>query len=437
MRSLAVAILLLASVLMAETQQEAYYRAMQAEEAGDIPAALKSFEEAVLLPGPYTEEIQEIIEQYKLALGESESSDDKTAGDESSLSFRFLGELGFYGLHYTENGWVNEVSENGGDLFLSLSSFADYTQGNYIHSLGLSVSGDRFLNNDDMPALDTCDWKVTLGLEYVLVAPFFLANVGVEFNKAGEKSLSPAFYGWLEPDFIKYEKQRFGAAVWGYYDSEGPLSFALYGAWHRASVYGWNGNVYLGVRFEADSVLDYERYLTDYENAYREADSSGAEGGYGNMEGDFPWGWGFPPGQENPFMPYPMGWPSFAAPVEIPSSDTAEVHVVVPIHKAYSRWIGPSLRSKISYKFRSQISIEGVLNLFYGFVLDGPDSNYEKIKKFNGIWGLNFYWTPSVVTVYAGIEQLYRWYDLPNYYKGVYARNGFLSELKVGVRWKF
>ena len=44
-------VLLLVTALFAETQQEAYYRAMKAEEAGDIAAALKAFEEAAALPG--------------------------------------------------------------------------------------------------------------------------------------------------------------------------------------------------------------------------------------------------------------------------------------------------------------------------------------------------------------------------------------------------
>ena len=59
----------LATALYAETQEEAYYRAMKLEEAGDITSALKAFEEAVALPGEYTDEIQGIIRDYKSAMG--------------------------------------------------------------------------------------------------------------------------------------------------------------------------------------------------------------------------------------------------------------------------------------------------------------------------------------------------------------------------------
>ena len=61
MRALAVVILLLSSVLLAETQEAAYYRALKAEEAGNVALALETFEEALALPGPYTDEIREIV----------------------------------------------------------------------------------------------------------------------------------------------------------------------------------------------------------------------------------------------------------------------------------------------------------------------------------------------------------------------------------------
>ena len=44
-------LLVFATALFAETQEQAYYRALKFEEAGDIPAALQAFEEAVALPG--------------------------------------------------------------------------------------------------------------------------------------------------------------------------------------------------------------------------------------------------------------------------------------------------------------------------------------------------------------------------------------------------
>ena len=63
MRFVAVVLLLLTSLLYAETQEDVYYRAMKAEEAGDVSAALAAFEEAVQIPGPYTEELREIMER--------------------------------------------------------------------------------------------------------------------------------------------------------------------------------------------------------------------------------------------------------------------------------------------------------------------------------------------------------------------------------------
>lgn len=460
MRSLAVVVLLLVSALWAETQQAAYYRAMQAEEAGNLTEALTAFEEAVLIPGPYTEEIQEIINQYKLALDFTDSSEVLVSDRSSSLSFRFLGDLGFYGLHYTESGWVEKISEDGGDLFFTLSSFADYAVGDYIHSLGVSAMTDWFFDNEDMPALDTSDWKLTLGLEYVLVAPTFVLDMGVDFNTAPNESFSPSFYSWLEKDFFKFEKQRVGVALWGYYDTDGPLSFAVYGSWHRSSVYGWNGNVYLGVRLEADSVVDVKRYMADYEAAYNAAydemdgfnNEDSFNGGFNNWESSD--GWNAPfymggyggyngyggfydnenPWGNNPFNGNPNGWGAFE---ENLGDSSSTVSIDVPMYKSYGKWIGPSLRSKLSYKFRTKITLEGVMNLYYGVVVAGPDDDYEQLKKFSGVWGATLSWTPSWLTVYLGMEMLYRWYDLPIYYKGIYAKSGFLSEIKTGVKWNF
>jgi len=459
MRALAVAILLLASVLMAETQQAAYYRALKAEEAGDIPAALKAFEEAVLLPGEYTEEIQEIIDSYNLAMGKSGSDSIDVSGssiskktdtdliddgEKSSLLFRFLGDMGFYGLHYEEYGGVDNVRENGGDLFLNLSGFLDYTTRDWIHSFGVSAIGDWFLNNENMPALDTCDWKMSMGLEYVLLGKSLLVDLGVDLNFAENIDMFPAFYGWIEKDIFRFEKQRVGVAGWFYDKSDGPTSFALYASWHRTEVFGWNGSVYLGARFEADSVLDYMKFVADYEAALEAASESSKN------ENSFDNPWNRDPydnfndngykGDNNYYgSPYVGGFNNYYENAFEDTKDDFGVEdsvINVAVHKAWGAWIGPTLKSKVSYKFRTKITVEALFNLFYGFVVDGPDYYYEKIKKFSGTWGLTLYWKPGFGSIYLGLEQLYRHLSLPSYYQGIYAESSFLTELKAGVKWE-
>lgn len=464
MRSLAVAVLLLVSVLMAETQESAYYRAMKAEEAGDIPEAVKAFEEAAALPGPYTAEIQDIIREYKIALGQVDSVEspeiESSIEDEvSPRSFHVMGDLGFYGLHYSEYDGIDRTGEFGGDVFLNVNPFVEYSVGDWTHSFGMNVTGDWFVANDDMPALDTCDWKLALGLEYSLLGPSILVDLGVDFVKSQGGNFLPAFYGWVEQDFFRFEKQRFGLAAWAYYDTDGPMSYALYGSWHRFATQGWNGAVYIGVRLEADSVLDYKRYLADYELAYDAAYEESIYGSYDNSQ-DYNWnnsenGYQFgdtrdPMGQclaeRGPecFSMDPYVLDSLYrsknenkgnGKEENEKKDSEAVSVVVPVPKYYGMWIGPTLRSKISYKFKTNITLEGRLNLFYGFILDGPDSDYEKIRKFNGTWGLMSYWKPGSVSIYLGVEQLYRRYQLPAYYKNVYAESSLLTQLKVGFKW--
>lgn len=447
MRSIAVVILLLSSVLLAETQEAAYFRALKAEEAGDITLALESFEEAAALPGPYTEEIREIVKEYYKALGVSEDSAD------DPWSFRFLGNLGFYGLRYSEFGGVDEVTEHGGDLFLSLTPFLDYTTGDYIHSFGIGFNSDWFLANENMPALDTNDWKFSLGLEYSLVGSSILLDIGVDLNFAQGEDVSPSFFGWIEKDFFRKEKNRLGMAIWGYYDADGPLAFALYGAWHRTSTYGWNAAAYVGGRFEADSAVDYVGYLAAYEAALQDAFNEAAPYEREPFEGGGAERWDNR-GARNPMDACletygeecfeweiskidSIYWSTHSRPdsSSANSLDSAtDVSVAVP--KYYAKWLGPTLRSRISYKFRNGLSLEARLNLFYGFVLDGPDSDYEKIRKFSGSWGGTVFWKPNSLTLYLGFEQFYKHYGLPAYYKGIYPQNTLLSEIKLGLKWE-
>ena len=447
MRSIAVVILLLSSVLLAETQEAAYFRALKAEEAGDITLALESFEEAAALPGPYTEEIREIVKEYYKALGGTEDSAD------NPWSFRFLGNLGFYGLRYSEFGGVDEVTEHGGDLFLSLTPFMDYTTGDYIHSFGIGFNSDWFLANENMPALDTNDWKFSLGLEYSLVGSSILLDIGVDLNFAQGEDVSPSFFGWIEKDFFRKEKNRLGMAAWGYYDADGPLAFALYGAWHRTSTYGWNAATYVGARFEADSAVDYVGYLAAYEAALQDAFNEAAPYEREPFEGGGAGRWDNR-GARNPMDACletygeecfeweiskidSIYWSTHSRPdsSSANSLDSAtDVSVAVP--KYYAKWLGPTLRSRLSYKFRNGLSLEARLNLFYGFVLDGPDSDYEKIRKFSGSWGGTVFWKPNSLTLYLGLEQFYKHYGLPAYYKGIYPQNTLLSELKAGLKWE-
>ena len=447
MRSIAVVILLLSSVLLAETQEAAYFRALKAEEAGDITLALESFEEAAALPGPYTEEIREIVKEYYKALGGTEDSAD------DPWSFRFLGNLGFYGLRYSEFGGVDEVTEHGGDLFLSLTPFLDYTTGDYIHSFGIGFNSDWFLANENMPALDTNDWKFSLGLEYSLVGSSILLDIGVDLNFAQGEDVSPSFFGWIEKDFFRKEKNRLGMAAWGYYDADGPLAFALYGAWHRTSTYGWNAAAYVGGRFEADSAVDYVGYLAAYEAALQEAFNEAAPYEREPFEGGGAERWDNR-GARNPMDACletygeecfeweiskidSIYWSTHSRPdsSSANSLDSA-TNVSVAVPKYYTKWLGPTLRSRISYKFRNGLSLEARLNLFYGFVLDGPDSDYEKIRKFSGSWGGTVFWKPNSLTLYLGFEQFYKHYGLPAYYKGIYPQNTLLSELKAGLKWE-
>ena len=348
--------LVLVALLHAETQEEAYYRAMKLEEAGDITAALRAFEDAVALPGEYTEEIQGIIREYKSALGLADDDTSSAANEANPWEFHVAGELGLYGMHYKETGL--DTAEKGGDLFVNVNPYFDYVSGIWSHTFAASVQGDYFLNNDEMSVLDTNDWNLVLGLEYTLMGRGMLLDAGYDFNIEGDKLYSD-FYLWLEKDLYKFEKQRVGVVAWAYYQTSGPMSFAAYASWHRTVSEGLNGTVYVGAKFEADSAFDYKSYMESYAE-YKQAVST-----YNDY-----WQYLNDHGADMDDAEYE------AYEANSPAEPSVESIVY---RQTMGKWFGPVFRSRISYKFKNRISVEAKMNLFYGFAIGGPDDEFKKI----------------------------------------------------------
>lgn len=425
MRSLTLFLVLLASALFAQTQQDIYRQALEAEEAGDVSKSIELFEKARDAGGEYTEEINEILAEYYEALGGD--------ADTSEVSFRFLGNLGFYGLHYAEYGSTKDVSENGGDLFASVSGYLDFSTGNWIHSIGVAFVSDWFVTNEDMPVLDTNDWTMAPGLEYSLIGQRLLLDIGVDFNITSEGDFNPAGYGWVEFDIARYTAQRFGVAGSIYYRKDGPATAGVFGSWHRSETQGLNGSAYLGAKYEADYLLDILGYVgSSQEDCERDA--------WGNcIDQTFPtinfeevvakcvaengdslcW-------DPNVFQPY-----IDAAYAELDQTED------LSFDRYWSRWIGPSFQLRLSYLFKTKISVETKFDLFYAFLVDGASAEYEKMGKFSGKWGLVFNWNPNWLTLYLGAEQTYLRYVLPNSLKDYFPETCLLTSLKAGVKVEF
>ena len=326
-------ILLMATALFAETQEEAYYRAMKLEEAGDIPAALEAFEDAAALPGDYTEEIQEIIREYKAALGKSDEMPMDSSGvenDVNSWEFHVAGELGFYGMHYKATGM--DEGEIGGDLFLNVNPYVDYELRNWLHTFSAYAQGDYYMNNDKMTMLDTNDASFVLGLEYTLFGKGLLLDLGYDFNIEGEE-LSSDFYAWIEKDLYRFEKQRLGVVGWAYYQTSGPMSYALYASWHRTVSEGLNGTVYVGAKLDGDSISLLQ---------------------------------------------------------EKPVNDSLADVTTVEWLGAVAKWFGPVLRSRISYKFKNRITVEAKMNCPMVLRLVQRIRITKKARSFMGCWVRRF-----------------------------------------------
>ena len=349
-------LLVLASFAVAQSQEELYYRALKAEEAEDIPTAFRLFEAAVKEPGPYTEEIQEIIDEYREALEEIER-DSLKKEPESSWEFHTYGNAGYSFLHYSRND-VSD-SETGSEVSSSVSVSAEYASRNWSQSFEVNLSGDWFVDKDDMPSLDTSAWEGSVGVGYSLIGNTLILDIGANMNVEEGDGWTPDFYSWIEKYFVRVDKHKFGMALWAYENLDGPLSANLYASWHRYAKYGWNGSVYLGGRFEADSIS----------------------------------------------TPY------------------------------WLKWVGPTLKPSYSYRFKTDISVDSKLNLFYGFVVDGPDAEYEKVQKFSGSWACHLSWRPGVWGLFVGVEQFYKIYMLPAGYEIGYPERSVYTELKAGVKW--
>lgn len=436
MRSIAVVILLLSSMLWAETQEATFFRALQAEESGDIILAIQCFEEALSVDGPYFDEIAEILNEYYEALGiplakrSRYLKNEKTVDAVNPWSFRFLGELGTVGVHYSAS---SADGKWGGILQGSVASYVDYTVGSNVHSLGLNLFGNFNFNNDDVLALDTNDWMGTLGMEYSLVGENLLLNVGADLNFYEQESVNPAFFFWLEYDFFKRREHQVGVALWAYYDMSGPLSVALYGVWQKTSTLGFGFSVMVGPKFDVDSTFDYQAYEKEYENALDNVEQemdryTGYENGSNPFEhcielyGERCFGWSIATIDS-------LNWVS--------KFESLMSNIDIKLKKYWAKWIGPSLKVRAYYRFKNQLSLEAKMNLFYGFVVDGPDQSYEEISKFSGVWSGFVNWNIGVAKLYFGVEDSYKQYGLPSLYSKIYPEHSNVLKIKIGSKWEF
>lgn len=437
MRWIAVVLLLLSVELLAETQEEVYFRALQAEESGDLSLAIKNFEKALSIGGEYDQEIGEILNDYYDALGIPSEKRHKPQGDFSLNSlelnnpwtFHFFGELSSVGMLYSSSNFDSEV---GAELLGSFSALADYTAGSFSHSFGVNLSGEMNFGNDDMPALDTNDWKGSVGLEYNLVGKGLQLDLGLDLNFYEAESVSPSFYTWLEYDFYKKENSKAGVALWAYYDWNGPMSLAVYGSFQNKPSYGFRYSVKVGPRFEVDSTFNYLKYLNDYEMALSKAEQElESLSDYNDMEafdyclenyGDRCFFWDFDTVDS-------LYWETLY--------NRTYGEIDVGIFRYWTKWFGPSLRGSVQYKFRNGISLEGRLNLFYSFVLDGPDSKYEDISRFSAVCSGSFLWSIGFTELYLMVEDSYKMYNLPKAYQNLYDRHSNTLKLKLGTRWDF
>lgn len=349
-------ILFLAMVLWAESQESVYFRGLDAEASGDITLAMSLFEQAATLDGPYSEEIKEILDDYRDALDDAENP----------WSFRVQGEVGGVGLRY-ESSYTGG-DQFGGYLLASIEPTIEYAYGNQIHSLGLVFLGNQYGNNDNVAVLDSNNWDGSVGLEYAFIGENLFFDVEADANFYDKQNMSPSVFAWLEYSYLKWNGNRLGSALSVFYDGTGPLSATLYEKWRSPAGDGWGASVLVGARFDADSTQN-------------DAES---------LDGALYW----------------------------------------------LKWIGPTLRLHSQYKMNNGFSVELGLSLVYAFVMDGPDSDYEKIGRFSGALSESLKFDMGLIVIYLGFEETYKSYFLPKACEGLYPKNSFLVKSKAGIQFE-
>lgn len=243
-----VSIALLPVFVFAETQETIYDQALKAEEKGDIANALALFEKASNTEGPYTEEINEIIEVYKEAL----------EIDESPWGLSFSAKISYAEISYKEEFLGQSETEHGKDLRFNAEVNLDYAMDNAMHSLGASFSTNWMISNE-MPSLDTTKWSISPTIEYTLFLNDLLFNIGADFNIIEGDSLNIAPFTWTEVTLLHLDSQKFGIALWAYYRNDGYQTSTLYASWRYKSQNPLGSTVMIGAKFEADSVMNYSK----------------------------------------------------------------------------------------------------------------------------------------------------------------------------------
>ena len=237
---------------------------------------------------------------------------------------------------------------------------------------------------------------------------------GIDF-KINEKEWYPVLFGWVEKNFLRMDRNRFGVALSVSKEWDHQFVASLFASWRRFNTRGFNASLLVGPKVTADNIFDYDAWLQAYQASfYREPPQEPWERDSSEFGG---WGMEPPPDEQDMENIADSTWDENYYP------------------KYNVKWVGPYLRGKFSYKFRYNITAELNMNLFYGLVVDGPNSDYEKMNKFTGLWGPTFYWSPNIMTFYAGVENVFRrYFDIPDTYKNVLSDSMSLWEAKIGMK---
>lgn len=206
------------------TQQELWAQIEEAESENRIEDAVRLLQEAYLLPGPFTEEIEISLQAYSEVLQRPELmpviAEQKQA--DPSAEWGFIIDVGGYAGQYSQNNTVDEYQETYTGVNTSFNVDWTLIRGDLFHtfSTGLSLDENIPLSATGAYADDSslaATYAIGPTASYTLLWKSFLLGVGFDLSLTQNEDATLAGSAYTSYVLLRYGNLRWtaGASVYG------------------------------------------------------------------------------------------------------------------------------------------------------------------------------------------------------------------------------
>lgn len=206
------------------SQQELWAQIEQAEADNRIDDAVRLLQEAYLLPGPFTEEIEISLQAYSEVLQRPELMPviAEQKQDESPSEWGFTIDVGGYAGQYSQNNSIEEYQETYSGVNASFNLDWTLIRGNLFHtfSAGLSLGENIPLSATGAYADDSslaATYTIGPTASYTLLWKYFLLGVGLDLTLAQGEDATFAGSTYTSYVLLRHGNLRWtaGASAYG------------------------------------------------------------------------------------------------------------------------------------------------------------------------------------------------------------------------------